>query len=1209
MLKWQHLFSQQILRRGQEYFRKNKVRSLIKDGDVYYATVEGTEEYSVEIHTAHDTVTEMLCSCPYAEGNGHCRHMAAALFEISARDLPGTWRSARKSRSEIFPFADFEEPSHSRYRFYKAEQFARDLIVCQDTYDKALALLKDPSFSIQIREVYSQLQGEKSLQAWIDPERENGTKASVTVNRDTVERMACYTRGCRAAAFGYLSSTGKRKEPCEHVLAVLLKLAETLREEEIGDATDPAALRALSKYQKRMAAGKTESGEEERTGNPVEIEPRLEDSFQAFRLSFRIGTGGKLYVLRSIQDLVDAVEEKKEFPLGKATALRFSSDTISDESRPYYEMIRCAVLEQRHRERTAPARSGSDQQALELYGALLDEFYAITEDHHAVVRVNDSWEPLHLKDGGTPAVLTLRKEKDSDGTFHGVILSGRLPELIDGMRYRYYREGSALIRVKPEDYEKLVPLMEEARGGFLEMHIGRSYLTDFYYNILPEIASCADVLEPDREEIEAYLPPEAGFAFYLDAEDGIPVCRADVQYGEDLTFPLSDWVSLSGAIARVRDSIRESAVLRTVQEFFPLYREPEDDFSSEDDPDSIYRVLSEGVDALYRVGTVMSTARFDSLKLRRNLQIQVGVSVDSDLMELQILSEDVTLKELYEVLNSYKLKKKYHRLKNGDFVSLDESIAELAALVDMLRLSPQEFIRGRLQVPAYRALYLERMLEENRQIYAVRDRHYRSLVKAFNTVKDSDYEVPDSLQQVLRPYQVYGYKWLRTLAGCGFGGILADDMGLGKTVQMIAVLLAEKEEGTIGTSLIACPASLVYNWVEEFHRFAPELQVCPVEGTQAERQLIIERCYKWDVIISSYDHLKRDCACYEDRLFLYHVLDEAQFIKNHATAASKTVKIIRSKHRFALTGTPIENRLSELWSIFDFLMPGFLYGYETFRNELEKPITKNAEEEAAIRLRRMVAPFVLRRLKSEVLKDLPDKVEESRMVRFGEEQQRLYDAQIVRMKDMLKDETEETYRKSKIQILAELTRIRQICCDPALLFEDYAGGSAKLDACVDLLNSAVEGGHRVLLFSQFTSMLDLIKVRLKEEGLPWYEITGETPKKERLRLVDTFNTGDVPVFLISLRAGGTGLNLTGADIVIHYDPWWNAAAQNQATDRAHRIGQEKVVNVYKLIVKDSIEEKIQKLQEKKLALADEIIGGETVSFSSLSREELLELIG
>ena len=422
------------------------------------------------------------------------------------------------------------------------------------------------------------------------------------------------------------------------------------------------------------------------------------------------------------------------------------------------------------------------------------------------------------------------------------------------------------------------------------------------------------------------------------------------------------------------------------------------------------------------------------------------------------------------------------------------------------------------------------------------------------------------------------------------------------------MLLAEKQEGSIGTSLIICPASLVYNWAEEFHRFAPELTVCPVEGNQAERGEIIERSGKWDVLISSYDHLKRDVQAYEGKVFLYEVLDEAQFIKNQSTASAKAVKVIRAKHRFALTGTPIENRLSELWSIFDFLMPGFLYRYETFRKEMEKPIAKEGNEEASLRLKRMVSPFILRRLKTEVLKDLPEKVEESHIVRFGEEQQKLYDAQVLRMKNLLEKENEESFRKSKIQILAELTRIRQICCDPALLFENYEGGSAKMEACMDLVRSAMEGEHRILLFSQFTSMLDLLKERLGQEGIAYYEITGATPKKERMRLVSEFNNGDVPLFLISLRAGGTGLNLTGADIVIHYDPWWNAAAQNQATDRAHRIGQQKPVTVFKLIAKDSIEEKIQQLQEKKLNLADEIIGGEQVSFSSLTREDLLEMI-
>ena len=739
------------------------------------------------------------------------------------------------------------------------------------------------------------------------------------------------------------------------------------------------------------------------------------------------------------------------------------------------------------------------------------------------------------------------------------------------------------------------------------MHIGRNFLTDFYYHILPELADSIELSEPDRNEIMQFLPPEVSFRFYLDAEEGTPLCRATAQYGEQVELPLSDWVQEGKPVSDFRDQFQESAVLMRLEEYFPYLRE-DGEFAADPDEDSVFRVLTEGVDLLCRMGEVMSTSRFDALKVKRGVKVQVGVSVESGLMDLKISSEDVSLAELAEILSSYRKKKKYHRLKNGDYIRIDDSIGELAALTETLQLGKKELLSGEASVPAYRALYLEQMLENAQKIYTTRDRHYRQLIKDFRSVRESDYEVPEELVQTLRGYQLYGYKWLRTLSSCGFGGILADEMGLGKTLQIIAVLLAEKQEGSIGTSLIVCPASLVYNWEEEFRRFAPLLTVRPVEGSQTERQEIIEHSGKWDVLITSYDTLKRDIQAYEQKLFLYEVLDEAQFIKNQATASAKAVKIIHSKHRFALTGTPIENRLSELWSIFDYLMPGFLYRYETFRNELERPITREGDEEASLRLRRMTAPFILRRLKTEVLKDLPEKVEETHVVRFTEEQQMLYDAQVVRMKNLLQEETEDSYRKSKIQILAELTRIRQICCDPALLFENYSGGSAKMEACVDLIRSAIEGEHRVLLFSQFTSMLDLLKERLKQESIAYFEITGATPKKERMRLVTDFNEGDVPLFLISLRAGGTGLNLTGADIVIHYDPWWNAAAQNQATDRAHRIGQQKPVTVFKLIAKDSIEEKIQQLQEAKLNLADEIIGGEQVSFASLSRDELLALI-
>ena len=387
------------------------------------------------------------------------------------------------------------------------------------------------------------------------------------------------------------------------------------------------------------------------------------------------------------------------------------------------------------------------------------------------------------------------------------------------------------------------------------------------------------------------------------------------------------------------------------------------------------------------------------------------------------------------------------------------------------------------------------------------------------------------------------------------------------------------------------------------------MQAVPVSGTQTERQLILEKQRDYDILVTSYDLLKRDIDQYDALRFDFQILDEAQYIKNHTTAASKAVKVIHSKTRLALTGTPIENRLSELWSIFDYLMPGFLYKYETFKKSFETPIIKNKDTAASERLRQMTAPFILRRLKKDVLRDLPEKLEEVRYAKPEKKQLDLYNGQLVHMQKLMKNQNEDDFNKNKLKVLAELTRIRQICCDPSLCFEDYNGGSAKREACMELIASAAESGHKMLVFSQFTSMLELLEKDLKASGLSWYKITGSTPKEERIRLVKAFNEDSVPVFLISLKAGGTGLNLTGADIVIHYDPWWNLAVQNQATDRAHRLGQTKTVTVYKLIMKDSIEEKILKLQEAKKDLADEILKGENGNLGSLSQEELRELIG
>ncbi len=379
-------------------------------------------------------------------------------------------------------------------------------------------------------------------------------------------------------------------------------------------------------------------------------------------------------------------------------------------------------------------------------------------------------------------------------------------------------------------------------------------------------------------------------------------------------------------------------------------------------------------------------------------------------------------------------------------------------------------------------------------------------------------------------------------------------------------------------------------------------------GTAKERGELIEKEEKARILITSYDLLKRDSEVYEHKKFACQIIDEAQYIKNHATHAAKAVKAVQAGFKLALTGTPIENRLSELWSIFDYLMPGFLYGYQRFREEWESPIVQQSDADVTGRLRKMVSPFILRRLKRDVLRDLPDKLEETMVAGLTGEQEQLYAAHVQRIRMLLEDKTEAEFNSGKLQILAELTKLRQICCDPALLLEGYEGGSAKLELCLDILKNALDGGHKVLIFSQFTTMLQRIQERLKENGIQYYSLTGAVPKESRARMVEAFNKDNVPVFCISLKAGGTGLNLTAADVVIHYDPWWNISVQNQATDRAHRIGQKQAVNVYKLIAKDTIEEKILKLQEKKSALAEEMLGGEEIKAASFKKEDLLQLL-
>ena len=730
-------------------------------------------------------------------------------------------------------------------------------------------------------------------------------------------------------------------------------------------------------------------------------------------------------------------------------------------------------------------------------------------------------------------------------------------------------------------------------------HIRVKDMPGFCAAVLPAIRAYAS-FETD-ESVDDLTPPPAEIGFKMSIRAGQVCCEATVSYAHDE-------LNLFAAPAPkqpLRDMAREGAARQAVLSYFPIedgqLRFPETD------TEALQRLLSEGLPELNELGTVLVSSELKSIHVRRVPNVRVKASLRSGLLDISVDSTDLTPRELQDYLNAYQRRERYVRLADGDIVQLGGGLQALVELAGGLGIGAEELAQGTTGIPLNRALFVDSILKRSDGVRFDRDEGFRSIIRQFDSIADADFVEPESLRGVLRPYQREGFKWLSTLANLGFGAILADDMGLGKTLQMIAFLLSRHEAGFELPNLVVCPASLVYNWMSELSRFAPNLRCCAVVGPQNQRRQIIACSRGYDVLVTSYELLKRDIDAYAAQKFSCQVLDEAQYIKNASTQAARCTKLVDAQVRFALTGTPIENRLTELWSIFDYLMPGLLGSVEDFHERFEEPISL-ADEDAAHRLQCMVGPFILRRLKGDVLKDLPEKNESVVYTGMDDEQRKLYDAVASNLVKTLRHQMPQEFATQRFAILAELTKLRQICCDPAILYDNYEGVSGKLEAALDLIRTAVEGGHKVLLFSQFTSMLSVIGKRLEEDGLAYHTLVGSTPKEQRARLVNSFQTDDVPVFLISLKAGGVGLNLTAADVVIHYDPWWNLAAQNQATDRAHRIGQKRSVSVMRLIAQGTIEEKIVALQESKRELAESILGGQATASTSLSKEDILALL-
>ena len=936
----------------------------------------------------------------------------------------------------------------------------------------------------------------------------------------------------------------------------------------------------------------------------IDIVPLMSVSYGQPRVEFKIG-GKRKYVLKNIMTFANAMRRGDLVSYGKALEFYHIPEVFTKRGRTLAEFLVMTAAD-RNRNRHAINYYGHENRYVQIHSGNMDEFFQAVGTEEFQVETNySSWQSYRVSDEWYQPVLTVRGQED------GAVLEQEEMFCTFGNQYGYLWKESVIYRMSMEQVREIRPFWEYmSEYKCRECFVAQGELPGFCRDLLPVLERHYRIRRYEFQE-KKYLPPEPEYEFYLDAPDKQTVtCEIYVRY-EEQKYNIFD----KPRIIENRDELAELKQRERVRIWFQNMDFQRKQMVLLGDDEKLYALLTEGMEELARIGTVFVSDALKSIQVNPSPSVSVGVSLKGELLELTLESEDMPLSELIEILSSYQRKRKFFRLKSGDFLSMEEDgVAVLSRIQEGIMVPASQWSQGSITLPKYRALYLDGELKDQNRFHAAKDRTFRALVRNMKTVEDNDFEVPKSLEKVLREYQKQGFLWLKTLHVNGFGGILADDMGLGKTLQVIAFLLSEQEcrknsQESEKFALIVCPASLVYNWKSEIGKFAPGMHAVTVTGTAPERKEIIDSAGKLDILITSYDLLRRDEEFYEEYSFAHEIIDEAQYIKNHNTRAAKAVKNIRAGFKAALTGTPIENRLSELWSIFDYLMPGFLYTYSRFRDEIEIPAVTEQDDEKRGHLRKMIRPFVLRRLKKDVLKDLPAKLEEAVFARMEEEQEKLYTAHVQRIKLMLDGQTEEEFASGKIQMLAELTRLRQLCCDPSMVYQNYQGESAKLLMCMDLIKNAIDGGHRILLFSQFTSMLAILQERMQKEGIPFLTLTGATPKERRAELVDSFQRGEASVFCISLKAGGTGLNLTAADIVIHYDPWWNVAVQNQATDRAHRIGQKNPVTVYKLIAKNTIEEKILRLQEKKSELAEQLLGHEGFEGVKFTKEEMLKLLG
>ena len=900
----------------------------------------------------------------------------------------------------------------------------------------------------------------------------------------------------------------------------------------------------------------------------VRIEPRLkaikENGIEKYIAEFWIGDNS-LALMKSINEFIYCMENKRFLSLNDNFVYNPHKHILNEEAERIISYINKKISSKDSKEKRIIGRY------FEIKAEDLKEFLMLLENNKSIffnydyvnykAEVIKEMLPIHFN-------IKLKEEKIS------VTTTNKMPiPLNNSLEVFLYDRKIYLPNEEQIKFLKVIykPLMDKGQVILANNEENLVKILRILSNITEDISLGEGV----KRLVTSLIKPE----FYFTKVNDDIYCKVDINYSIGKITLLKDINKLSF----IRDNIYEEKIVMEMEKLKFIRDDSKFKFIGEDE--DIYNLLSIRFKELLKEGKVYLTKDFKDIRLIKGKDLEYSFIEEDEGYYFKV--KGFTLKELNSALYDMKNKKGFYKTKNNNYLDLqDKTVIRILNILDSLDISDDN-----ITIDKNNMLYINESLKNQGTAFDKGEETIKEIDKGLSNRKQR--EVPDDLNAKLRNYQVEGFNWLNEIANLKVGGILADEMGLGKTIQIIAFLLSQKGK----KSIVITPTSLIYNWRDEFNKFAPSLNVGIIHGDKKNRVVMMEKDF--DVIVTTYGLIKNDYEYYKEKEFDFCIIDEAQNIKNSKAQNTKYVKAIKAGCRIALSGTPMENNLMELWSIFDYIMPGYLLSEAKFK---EKYLKEDMYDE----LKELIKPFILRRLKKDVIDELPNKIEKKFMVEMEENQKAVYQSYIKEVRQKLYSGED-----NKITVFSYLTKLRQLCLDPSLILDDYVGRSAKIEAALNIVNMAIAENRKVLIFSQFTSVLQKLGSELSEKNIGYLYLDGSTKANKRVEMVKEFNESeDLKIFLISLKAGGTGLNLTSSDLVLHFDPWWNPAIEDQATDRAHRIGQQNIVEVIKLIAKDSVEENIIRLQEDKRELINKVISGEEIGsnvIGKLSRDEIIDL--